>query len=103
MTLILYLYDSGGETIGTANHLESSFSVDLDYPQADELHDLLSDLPELESVVGPVGGWESEDGLYYPIWGEQVADVQDPETALNTVGSAVVSEGLADSYELIDE
>ena len=103
MTLTLYLYDAGGNTVGTANHLESSFSVDLDSPNGEELRDLLADLPELDGVIGPSGGWEADSGLYYPIWGEDAKDVEDPETALENVGSVAVSEGLADSYELIDE
>ena len=103
MTLILYLYDADGDTIGTANHLESSFSVYLDSPNGEELRDLLGDRSELRGPVGPTGGWEAEDGLYYPVLGEEIAEIEAPETALDRVGSVVVSAGLADSYELIDE
>ncbi|WP_281193724.1 hypothetical protein [Halorubrum sp. F4] len=103
MTWKLYLYDEAGDTIGTANHFESSFSVDMDAPRAEALRDALAERPELEGNVGPVGGWESEDGLAYPVWGEEAADIEDPEVALDRVGSEVVSAGLADSYELIDE
>jgi hypothetical protein len=103
MTWKLYLYNGDGETIGTANHYDASFSVDTDTPGWESLRDALAERPELDGVVGPSGGWESEGGLSYPIWGEDAADIEDPEVALDRVGSAMVEQGLADSYELADE
>jgi len=103
MTLTLHLYGADGDTIGTASHFEASFSVDMDAPTAAALRDFLAEQPELDGVVGPSGGWESEGGLSYPIWGEDAADIVDPETALDRIGSVAVEQGLADSYELRDE
>jgi hypothetical protein len=103
MTVILHLLDADGNTIGTANHYDASFSVDMDAPGAAALRDALAERPELEGIIGPEGGWESDSGLAYPVWGEVAADIEAPETALDRVGSAMVELGHADDYELRDE
>jgi len=93
VTWKLRLYDGEGEEVGWANYFEASRSVEKDAPNADALMDALSDRDEFRfSRVSDENPFE-----------EILLPMEDPEVALNRVGSAMVEAGLVESYDVIDD
>lgn len=88
----LQLYDAKGREVGRANHFEGSYSVDKDAPNADALMDALSDRDEFKFSRG------SDENPFEEI----ILPIEDPEVALNRVGSAMVEAGLVESYDVVD-
>ena len=92
MTWELRLYDGEGEEVGWANHFEASYSVEKDAPNADALMNALSDRDEFR-LSRP-----SENNPFDEI----ILPIEDPEVALNRVGSAMMEAGLVESYDVVD-
>jgi len=92
VTWKLRLYDLKGREVGWANYFEASYSVDKDAPNADALMDALSDRDEFRFSRG------SEENPFEEI----ILPIEDPEVALNRVGSAMVDAGLVESYDVVD-
>jgi hypothetical protein len=92
MTWELRLYDLKGREVGWANYFEASYSVNKNAPNADVLMDALSDRDEFRfSRVSEENPFE-----------EIILPIEDPEVALNRVGSAMVDAGLVESYDVVD-
>ena len=93
VTWELRLYDGEGEEVGWATYFEVSYSVDKDAPNADALMDALSDRDEFNRHLQP-----SDDNPFDEI----ILPIENPEVALNRVGSAMVEAGLVESYDVVD-
>jgi hypothetical protein len=93
VTWKLRLYDLKGREVGWANYFEASYSVDKDAPNADSLMDALSDRDEFRRHARP-----SDDNPF----DEVILPIENPEVALNRVGSAMVEAGLVESYDVVD-
>ena len=93
VTWELRLYDDDGEEVGWASYFEASYSVDKDAPNADSLMDALSDRDEFNRHRRP-----SDDDPF----DEVTLPIENPEVALNRVGSAMVEASLVESYDVVD-
>ena len=93
VTWKLRLYDGEEEEVGWATYFEASYSVDKDAPKADALMDALTDRDEFNRHRRP-----SDDDPF----DEVTLPIENPEVALNRVGSAMVEASLVESYDVVD-